>query len=181
MEKYHDIKIFKRTLISKLQEYGLGRRRYNASNEQARAYVERELHEHGNLLGYRAMWRKLQSNYRMRVRRLAVQNILKELDPEEDCKARKAHKLQQREYLNPGPNFTWHADGYDKLKQFGFPIHGCIDGFSRRIMWLEIVRSNNDPRVVGGLFLDCVISLNGRPTVLRTDKGTENGLMASAQ
>ena len=23
----------------------------------------------------------------------------------------------------------WHVDGYDKLKPFGFPIHGCIDGY----------------------------------------------------
>ena len=22
----------------------------------------------------------------------------------------------------------WHIDGYDKLKPYGFPIHGCIDG-----------------------------------------------------
>ena len=180
LEKYHDIKISKRTLITKLYDYGLGRRRYNANEEQVRPCIERELHENGNLLGYRAMWRKLQSNYGIHVRRLTVQNIMKELDPE-GCKTRKAHKLQRREYLNPGPNFTWHADGYDKLKQFGFPIHGCIDGFSRRIMWLEIVRTNNDPRVIGGLFLDCVKSQNGCPTVLRTDRGTENGLMASAQ
>ena len=29
-----------------------------------------------------------------------------------------------------GPNWVWHLnlDGYDKLKPYGFPIHGCIDG-----------------------------------------------------
>ena len=27
-----------------------------------------------------------------------------------------------------GPNFIWHADGYDKLATFGIRIHGCIDG-----------------------------------------------------
>jgi hypothetical protein len=27
-----------------------------------------------------------------------------------------------------GPNFVWHLDGYDKLKPYGFAIHGCIDG-----------------------------------------------------
>ena len=59
LEKYHDIKICKRTLVTKLKDYGLGRRRYNASSKQARAYIERELHANGNLLGYRAMWRKL--------------------------------------------------------------------------------------------------------------------------
>ena len=38
LEKYHDIKICKRTLVTKLQDYGL-------------AYIERELHANGNLLG----------------------------------------------------------------------------------------------------------------------------------
>ena len=23
---------------------------------------------------------------------------------------------------------VWHVDGYDKLKPYGFPVHGCIDG-----------------------------------------------------
>ncbi len=26
-----------------------------------------------------------------------------------------------------GPNHIWHADGYDKLKPYGFPVHGCIE------------------------------------------------------
>ena len=40
LEKYHNIKICKRTLITKLQEYGLQRRRYNANDEQARALLK---------------------------------------------------------------------------------------------------------------------------------------------
>ena len=89
----------------------------------------------------------------------------------QDSRLRKAHRLQRREYLNPGPNFCWHADGYDKLKSFGFPIHGCIDGFCRKIMWLEIVKTNNNPHVIGKLFLDCIKEQRGCPTVLRTDRG----------
>ena len=27
-----------------------------------------------------------------------------------------------------GPNYVWHCDGYDKLKPYGFAIHGCMDG-----------------------------------------------------
>ncbi len=52
--------------------------------------------------------------------------------------------------MNPVPNFAWHADGYDKLKPYGFPVHGCIDGFSRRLIWLKVSRTNNDPAVVAG-------------------------------
>ena len=28
-----------------------------------------------------------------------------------------------------GPNYCWHVDGLDKLKTYGFAIHGCIDGY----------------------------------------------------
>ena len=31
-------------------------------------------------------------------------------------------------FMVQGPDFVWHLDGYDKLKPYGFPIHGCIDG-----------------------------------------------------
>ena len=27
-----------------------------------------------------------------------------------------------------GPNYVGHCDGYDKLKPYGFAIHGCMDG-----------------------------------------------------
>ena len=140
LEKFHNIKLSKRTLIRKLQEYGLGRRKYNANRDQVEQAIRQELNGSGRLLGYRAMWRRLQSNHGIYVRRLTVQTVLRELDPE-GSQLRKAHRLSRREYLNPGPNHCWHADGYDKLKPYGFPIHGCIDGFSRRIMWLEIVRT----------------------------------------
>ena len=71
--------------------------------------------------------------------------ILQELDPDASA-LRKARKLQRRSYaVSQGPNATWHVDGYDKLKSYGLPIHGCVDGFSRRIMWLKVCKSNSDP------------------------------------
>lgn len=74
-----------------------------------------------------------------------------------------------------------HFIGYDKLKPYGFPIHGCICGFSRKIIWLELVKSNNDPRIPANLFLDAVTSLKGCPMLVRTDCGTENGIIAAMQ
>ena len=53
---------------------------------------------------------------------------LTELDPE-SCEERRAKCLRRRHYRNPGPNNAWHMDGYDKLKPYGFPVHGCIDGW----------------------------------------------------
>jgi hypothetical protein len=45
------------------------------------------------------------------------------------------------------------------LKPFGFCIHGAIHGYSRRILWLEVGSSNNNPRIVGKYFLDCVVQV----------------------
>eukprot|EP00731_Ephydatia_muelleri_P000691 Em0001g691a len=58
-----------------------------------------------------------------------------------------------------GPNWCWHIDGCDKLKPFGFPIHACIDGFSWKIIWLELTATNNDPDVVVKFYLDAVVKL----------------------
>jgi hypothetical protein len=47
-----------------------------------------------------------------------------------------------------GPNYVWHTDGYDKLSPFGLYIHGCIDGYSRKVLWLKLAPSNKDPGIV---------------------------------
>ncbi len=47
---------------------------------------------------------------------------------EEGTKQRKSRRLARRLYLNMGPNYLWHTDGYDKLKPYGIAIHGYIDG-----------------------------------------------------
>jgi hypothetical protein len=73
------------------------------------------------------------------------------------------------------------VDGYDKLKQYGFPVHGCINGYSRKILWLKVSRTNNDPAVTGQHFLDAIATYGGCSTLLRTDNGTENVNMAAIQ
>ena len=72
------------------------------------------------------------------IQRETVRLVLKELDPE-GVDRRSRYRLQRREYFAKGPNYIWHLDGYDKLKPFGFCIHGSIDGYSRRrLLWLEV-------------------------------------------
>ena len=54
-------------------------------------------------------------------------DILRIADPD-GVSARRSHRLSRREYYAKGPNYLVHIDGYDKLKPFGFAIHGAIDG-----------------------------------------------------
>ena len=75
------------------------------------------------------------------MKRNTVMEMVRDIDPQ-GVQERKRYRLRRRRYFAPGPDFVWHLDGYDKLKSFGFSIHGCLDGFSRRILWLEVGTTN---------------------------------------
>ena len=102
------------------------------------------------------------------------------IDPEEvnNCKRR---RLQRRKYVTTGPNFLWHMDGLDKLKPFGFCFHGAVDGFSRRILWLNVGSTNKNPRVVANYFLNTVDQLEGVSRMIRYDNGTETTIVSLLQ
>ena len=36
------------------------------------------------------------------------------------------------------PNFYWHTQGYEKWKPYDLFIHDCVDGFSRKMLWLKV-------------------------------------------
>ncbi|XP_062522376.1 uncharacterized protein LOC134197129 isoform X2 [Corticium candelabrum] len=159
---------------------GLNRKRNYAPIERAEAAVKAEKASSGENLGYRGLWKRLQVKHKLLVPRDVVMELNQKIDPE-GVQLRLARKLKRRKYYNKGPNYVWHIDGYDKLKQFGFPIHGCIDGYSRRILWLQVAVTNNDPRVIAGYYTETVKNVGGCPRVLRADRGTENTNVAFIQ
>ena len=67
--------------------------------------------------------------------------------------ARQRRALRRRLYYDKSPNKVCHLDGYDKFKLFGFEVHGCTDGYSRWVLWLNILRSNKDPEEVCNAFV----------------------------
>lgn len=93
--------------------------------------------------GYRAVWHTLQMQGDQ-VPTEAVRVVLKELDPD-GVQERRSRTLRRRMYYTPGPNHSWHVDSHDKLKPYSFPVHDCIDGCSRKVLWLNVCRTNNDP------------------------------------
>ena len=61
-------------------------------------------------------------------------------------------------------------DGYDKLKPF-----------NRRILWLEVASSNNDPKIVAQYYLDCVRQLGATARIILGDRGTAMVNVAAIQ
>jgi len=60
-------------------------------------------------------------------------------------------------------------------------MYRCIDGYSRKILWLEVAASNHSPGVIAGYFVSAAETAGGYPSVVRTDCGTENGIVAGIQ
>ncbi|XP_065831019.1 uncharacterized protein [Oscarella lobularis] len=143
-------------------------------------YSVREINDHNAYSGYRHVWKSVQKKCVRYIPREIVRKIISIYNPD-DVAMRKRHRFIRQQYSSPGPNFTWHVDGYDNLKRFGFLIHGGIDGFSRRLMWLRLVGSNNNPLHIADLFLDCVFLNRCCPAVVRSDYGTENTLLSKMQ
>ena len=80
--------------------------------------------------------------------------------------------IHRRQYHVPGPLSLWHLDGNHKLIRWGFVIHGCIDGYSRRIMFIK-ASTNNKATTVHHHFIEAV-STFGLPQRVRGDQGVEN-------
>ena len=177
----HSIKMSLRTLKSKLKDYELLRRKAVSEDtfDQLTEFIQEKLEDTGSQFGYRSIWHASRLSG-LAVPRDMVMNRLQEMDPE-GVANRKSRKLKRRLYQSPGPNFCWHIDGYDKLKPYGFPIHGCIDGYSRKMIWLELVTSNNNPHIIANLYLKAAEQLDVVPKIVRSDHGTENVVVAAAQ
>lgn len=162
-----------------LKRHGLKRKGVQTARRDIIRALEVELEGPGALSGYRSMWQCLKTKHGLQVTRETVRILLHEIDPEGTAQ-RRARRLKRRIYRTKGPNYIWHLDGYDKLKPYGIAIHGAIDGYSRRMLWLEAGPTNQDPSRVAKYFVDSVKQL-GCPRVVRVDPGTENGLTCTIQ
>ncbi|KAK3088506.1 hypothetical protein FSP39_019978 [Pinctada imbricata] len=161
-----------------LQKLHLERRKYSDIRSVV-DFIYVQLQSSGQLHGYRIMHEKCRQNG-FNVKMNDVRLILKQLDPV-GVEHRTARRFRRRTYFADGPNFIWHIDGYDKLKPFGLCISGCVCGFSRKVIWLKVYNTNNNPRIIGGYYLEAVNEYGGCPRFVRGDYGTENGHVCAFQ
>ncbi|XP_061920002.1 uncharacterized protein LOC133660480 [Entelurus aequoreus] len=150
----------------------LFRRKGYTSLDRVVDFIHQQLQTSGQLCGYRWMYTKCKEDG-LHVKKEEVRLILKELDPR-GVELRGRRRLHRRNYFAKGPNYIWHFDSYDKLKPFGICINGCIDGFSRKIIWMNAFTTSSDPTVIGGYYMEAVKKLGGCPRIVRGDRGTEN-------
>ena len=93
--------------------------------------------------------------YRVNISKEHVRKALVDIDPE-GVSMRKKKTIKRREYETNGPFNVFHIDENNKLKRFGFALHGYIDGFSRKLILLFVSTTNSDPLVVANLYLKAI-------------------------
>ncbi|KAK1154813.1 hypothetical protein AOXY_G27781 [Acipenser oxyrinchus oxyrinchus] len=162
-----------RTLKRYMKRAKLFRRKNKSDVLEVVLYLMGEIEHSGQLHGYRIMHLKcIQGGFV--ISQNEVQMLLSIID-REGVALRRRHRLERRIYYNPGPDFLWHVDSYDKLKPYGICNNGAIDGYSRHIVWLEAYTTNSDPSVIANYFMKAVRSRLGCPKRVCADMGTENG------
>ena len=77
------------------------------------------------------------NNANINVTRKLLRDSINRVDPE-GRQHRKKKAVKRRVH----PNELWHIDGNHKLRRYNLTIHGCIDGFSRRIIYLKCCDNN---------------------------------------
>lgn len=120
---------------------------------------------------------KIRFGYQANSPRRDLREAIREVDPKgvEDRRLRRLHKRGQ--YGVPGPNRIWSIDGHDKLSRFGFEIYGCIDAYSRCIMWAYVGHSNRTAVSVMKQYLLTVKAKDKYPKLIRSDCGSETGFL----
>lgn len=177
----HKIKMSLRSLKRILRDMGLKRKNIiETPLELVAAAIYAEVHSSGLNIGYRAMWQHLRSEYKFSVKCKTVLQLMNIVDPA-GIENRSRHRLKRRLYDVPRPNHLWHVDGFDKLKEYGMAISGCVDGFSCKVIWCQVATTNNKPQVIAYYYLCAIKEHNSLPAIVRSDRGTENTLIESMQ
>ena len=109
--------------------------------------------------------------YKIKAPRDRVRLIIRTVDRGPDHGAFK-QACVRRVYKVPWINALWHIDGHHKLIDYKIVIHGCIDGFSRSIIYLA-AKDNNRADTVRELFSNGT-RRSGWPSRVRGDYGKEN-------
>lgn len=158
------------TIWRRLRDLGLQCTLYTSLSNSELDDIVSSLVRRFPLNGVVMMWGHLRS-LNIIVTRARVHDSMLRIS-NELVEARQRVSLNRRIYSVPAPNCLWHIDGLHCLIRWKIVVHGAIDGFSRRVVYLH-ASNNNRADTVSHLFREAVEDC-GWPSRVRSDKGGEN-------
>ncbi|KAB0801248.1 hypothetical protein PPYR_05602 [Photinus pyralis] len=163
------LKISRRTLYRKKAEWSFENIEANISNEDLAVLIQEILTQTPNagevyVLGSLRARKVSVARWRVREQLHALDHLGRAL--------RRRTTIQRRIYQVKGANYLWHIDSNHKLISYRLVYHGCIDGYSRLLIYLRCL-TNNKAASVLELFKHGT-NLFGIPSRVRGDRGVEN-------
>ena len=107
----------------------------------------------------------------IRISRARLRASIHRVDPD-GVVERSRCAIKRRVYSVPHANYVWHIDSNHKLIRWRMVIHGAVDGYSRKILYLKCANDNKASTVVP--FFSRAAYTLGIPDKVRSDKGGEN-------
>ena len=155
--------------------------------QDVKKVVDEELKGPSKLLGYRALHKKIRLEHGLKVTRDQVYDVMSELDPQGlEGRGNVGAKRQRKKgnFTTHGSNWVHSLDGHDKLmgyqnSTFPLAVYGCMGKASGKLLWLKVWVSNHDPKLIGRWYLEQLYGTKIISAMLRVDKGTETGTMAT--
>lgn len=176
-----------RSLDRRLRHFNIFYNDRSVEVQDVKEAVDEELKGPGKLLGYRALHKKIRLEHGLNVTRDQVYDVMSELDPHGlEARGNVGAKRQKKKgnFTTRGSNWVHSLDGHDKLmgyqnSTFSLAVYGCMDTASRKLLWLKVWVSNHDPKLIGRWYLEHLYGTKIISAMLRVDKGTETGTMAT--
>ncbi|CAB3979268.1 PREDICTED: uncharacterized protein LOC107355137 isoform X1 [Paramuricea clavata] len=162
-----------KTIHRRLHEYNLSiKKSYASLSDEELDNIVTEISSQFKNCGYKSMrGHLLARGFKLQEER--VRQSMRRTDPEGTfVRALQLKVTHRRVYNVRGPLALWHIDGNHKLKRWKIIIHGGIDGYSRKVMFMAC-SGNNKSATVLSHFVKAV-EQHGLPSRVRADQGTEN-------
>lgn len=123
------------TIWRRLRELGIECSRYTKLTDHEIDSIVSNLARRFPLYGVVIMWGQLRSLNIIVTRDRVHDSLLR--TSSELVQARQRCALNRRVYSVPAPNCLWHIDGLHCLIRWRIVVHGGIDGYSRRVIYLH--------------------------------------------
>ncbi|XP_035988953.1 uncharacterized protein LOC118561136 [Fundulus heteroclitus] len=165
--------VSERTIFRRLMEFGISvRGSYSSMPDEELDNVVRSIKAQMPHLGYRLVMGRLRS-LGHRIQWSRVKASMHRVDGTGALsRLTQLGCVVRRSYSVRAPLSLVHVDTNHKLIRFNIVIFGGIDGFSRKVMYLEAANNNKASTAFKFFLSSC--EKNGLPSRVRGDQGVEN-------